>query len=264
MSSITPLLDTLVHQVAAQKGTVPLNSRGAAPVAPIQAAGSATQFSQAGQQLARLVQLVTSFQAELSSQSAAPRPGGVREAPFFSQRESIQIDALIKHLHGKTQLSGLFYEHALKRWTELQLPFSRIQQQPQNSASHLRNVLAKQQLEMVSSGLFRFEFNVSPELQLFGVVQPDIHPLVRRWRDQRSPSGEHEFDDGWTSEIELKMQTLGRLRARIRMQSERLHLELQTQDQWHALLEAAAPKLREGLFQRHQITLESLVVRGGL
>lgn len=253
MSSITPLLDTLVHQVAKQRSTVDLLPRHTLPVAPIQATSSTTEFSQAGQQIARLVQLIQALQQQLPQQGQATTQqmgGHIKpEAPLFAA--STQLDALT--LMGRLQTivkdSGLFYEALLARWAAEKIPFLQIRQQPHNlgqfraSSPQIQQILG-QQLELLNSGIIRIETELWPQTQLQWLVQPDVNPLVQRWRDeQRRKQGEEPEPPAWTSELKLTLPNVGEIRAQMRLSQKRLNLQLQCAEPLVASLQAATSRL---------------------
>ena len=253
MSSITPLLDTLVHQVAKQRSTVDLLPRHTLPVTPIQATSSTTEFSQAGQQIARLVQLIQSLQQQIPQQGQATTQqmgGHIKPAaPLFAA--STQLDALT--LMGRLQTivkdSGLFYEALLARWAAEKIPFLQIRQQPHNlgqfraSSPQIQQILG-QQLELLNSGIIRIETELWPQAQLQWLVQPDVNPLVQRWRDeQRRKQGEDPEPPAWTSELKLSLPNVGEIRAQMRLSQKRLNLQLQCAEPLVASLQAATSRL---------------------
>lgn len=261
MSSITPLLDTLVHQVAKQKATVDLLPRGAPPVAPAQATASTTEFSQAGQQFSRLLQIIEGLQQQLPSQTPGRAIRPTTNQPIFPSSHVLSVASLADRLASLTRNSGLFYEAMLSQWVNNKVPFEVIRQQPQNLAQNQQIQIASQQLEMISSGVVRIEFNISPDIQLLGVIQPDVHPLVKRWQQEQSPSQEHDDTDDWTTELRITFPILGTLRARLRMQASQLGIELQCEEEWRDKLQAGSEAFRERLTNAHGIKVSSLIVR---
>lgn len=262
MSSITPLLDTLVHQVAKQKATVDLLPRGAPPVAPAQATASTTEFSQAGQQFSRLLQIIESLQQQLPSQTPGRAIRPTTNQPIFPSSHVLSVASLADRLASLTRNSGLFYEAFLSQWVNNKLPFEVIRQQPQNISQNQRLKVVSQQLEMISSGVVRIEFDISPDIQLFGAIQPDVHPLVKRWQQHQSSSPEHDEADDWTTELRISFPILGILRARLRMQTSKLSIELQCEEFWRDKLQAASDTFRDRLTNVHGVKVTSLIVRG--
>ncbi|WP_258807806.1 flagellar hook-length control protein FliK [Pseudidiomarina sp. CB1] len=263
MSSITPLLDTLVHQVAKQKATVDLLPRGAPPVVPVQATASTTEFSQAGQQFSRLLQIIEGLQQQLPSQTPGRAIRPTANQPIFPSSHVLSVASLADRLGSLTRNSGLFYEAFLSQWVKNKVPFEVVRQQPQNLAQNQQIKIASQQLEMISSGVVRFEFDVSPDIQLFGVIQPDVHPLVKRWQQEQAQPQEHDEANDWTTELRITFPILGTLRARLRMQEAQLSIELQCDEEWRDKLQAASEEFRARLMNAHGIKVSSLIVRGG-
>lgn len=257
MSSITPLLDTLVHQVAKQRSTVDLLPRHTLPVAPIQATASTTEFSQAGQQIARLVQLIQSFQQQLPAQfSQGTQPGTQQmgghikpNAPLFPATTQLDALTLMGRLQTIVKDSGLFYEALLARWAAEKVPFMQVRQQPHNlgqfraNSPQIQQILG-QQLELLNSGMIRVDTELWPNAHLQWLVQPDVNPLVQRWRDeQRRKQGEEPEPPAWNSELKLTLPNVGEIRAQMRLSQKRLTLQLQCAEPLVESLQAATSRL---------------------
>ncbi|CUA87608.1 Flagellar hook-length control protein FliK [Pseudidiomarina woesei] len=261
MSSITPLLDTLVHQVAKQRSTVDLLPRHTLPVAPIQATASTTEFSQAGQQIARLVQLIQSFQQQLSAQFSqgsqlGNQPGAQQmgghiklNTPIFPATTQLDALTLMGRLQTIVKDSGLFYEALLARWAAEKVPFAQVRQQPHNlgqfraNSPQIQQILG-QQLELLNSGMIRVDTELWPNAHLQWLVQPDVNPLVQRWRDeQRRKQGEEPEPPAWSSELKLTLPNVGEIRAQMRLSQKRLTMQLQCAEPLVASLKEATSRL---------------------
>lgn len=251
MSSITPLLDTLVHQVAKQRSTVELLPRHTLPVAPTQAAASTTEFSQAGQQVARLINLIQSFQQQIPQQQLNQGAGGLikPDAPLFKTAQQLDVLTLMSRLQTLVKDSGVFYEALLARWAADKIPFLQVRQQPQNlgqfqaHAPQIQKILS-QQLEVLNSGMLRMESELWPQAHLQWLVQPDVNPLVQRWRDQqRKQQGEQPEPPAWTSELKLNLPNVGEIRAQMRFEQKRLTLQLQCAESLVPSLQQATSRL---------------------
>jgi len=261
LSSITPLLDTLVHQVAKQRSSVDLLPRHTLPVAPVQATASTTEFSQAGQQIARLVQLIQSFQqqlpaqfsqgSQLGNQPGAQQMGGhiKLNAPIFPATTQLDALTLMGRLQTIVKDSGLFYEALLARWAAEKIPFMQVRQQPHNlgqfraSSPQIQQILG-QQLELLNSGMIRIDAELWPNAHLQWLVQPDVNPLVQRWRDeQRRKQGEEPEPPAWNSEIKLTLPNVGEIRAQMRLSQKRLTLQLQCAESLVESLQQATSRL---------------------
>lgn len=253
MSSITPLLDTLVHQVAKQRSTVDLLPRHTLPVAPIQATASTTEFSQAGQQIARLIQLIQSFQQQLPQpmQSSQQHMGGhiKPNAPLFPASTQLDTLTLMGRLQTIVKDSGLFYEALLARWAAEKIPFMQVRQQPHNlgqfraNSPQIQRILG-QQLELLNSGIIRIDTELWPQAHLQWLVQPDVNPLVQRWRDeQRRKQGEEPEPPAWTSELKLTLPQVGEIRAQMRLSQKHLTMQLQCAEPLVASLQEATTRL---------------------
>lgn len=262
MSSITPLLDTLVHQVAKQKATVDLLPRGAPPVVSVQTTASTTEFSQAGQQFSRLLQVIESLQQKLPNQTSDRTIRPTANQPIFPSSHVLNVASLADRLGGLTRNSGLFYEAFLSQWVKQQVPYEVVRKQPQNLAQTQQIKIVSQQLEMISSGVVRFEFDISPDIQLFGVIQPDVHPVVKRWQQEQAHAQEEKDQEAWTTELRMTFPVLGTIRVRLRMENAQLSIELQCEEQWREALLAAAGTLRERLTTSHNIKVASVLIRG--
>ena len=261
MSSITPLLDTLVHQVAKQRSSVDLLPRHTLPVAPIQATASTTEFSQAGQQIARLVQLIQSFQqqlpaqfsqgSQLGNQPGAQQMGGhiKLNAPIFPATTQLDALTLMGRLQTIVKDSGLFYEALLARWAAEKIPFIQVRQQPHNlgqfraNSPQIQQILG-QQLELLNSGMIRIDTELWANAHLQWLVQPDVNPLVQRWRDEQSrKQGEEPEPPAWNSEIKLTLPNVGEIRAQMRLSQKRLTMQLQCAEPLVESLQAATSRL---------------------
>ncbi|KFZ30926.1 hypothetical protein IDSA_07590 [Pseudidiomarina salinarum] len=249
MSSITPLLDTLVHQVMKQRTAVEPLPRQTLPVQQILPTATTTEFSQAGQQVARLIAIIQSLQQQIPSSNLPKGAAHVQGSqPLFPGAAELDAARLASRLGQAVRESGLFYENALSRWAADKLPLTNLLRHPQaqQSAAQNQSILG-QQLELMQSGVLRLETEIWPQVILQMLVQPERNPLIKRWRDQQ------EADDqevpAWQSEFKLELPTLGELRAQLRIQSHNLELRLQCQpehlDKVKAEVEALAIRLRK-------------------
>src|SRR5690606_25145977 len=76
------------------------------------------------------------------------------------------------------------------------------------------------------------------------LVQPDVNPLVQRWRDeQRRKQGEEPEPPAWTSELKLTLPTVGEIRAQMRLSQKRLNLQLQCAEPLVDSLQQATSRL---------------------
>ncbi|MBR9908268.1 MAG: flagellar hook-length control protein FliK [Gammaproteobacteria bacterium] len=227
------------------------------PVAPIQATASTTEFSQAGQQIARLVQLIQSFQQQLPAQfSQGTQPGTQQmgghikpNAPLFPATTQLDALTLMGRLQTIVKDSGLFYEALLARWAAEKVPFMQVRQQPHNlgqfraNSPQIQQILG-QQLELLNSGMIRVDTELWPNAHLQWLVQPDVNPLVQRWRDeQRRKQGEEPEPPAWNSELKLTLPNVGEIRAQMRLSQKRLTLQLQCAEPLVESLQAATSRL---------------------
>lgn len=264
MSSITPLLDTLVQHVAKQRAVVDLLPRHTLPVTPIPSPASTTEFSQAGQQLLRLATLIQTFQ-----QQQPPTPSTANfiqsTAPLLGDAK-LDVLTLVSRLQQLVKNSGIFYESAVARWAADKLPFSEVRQQPQNLgtgaayAPKIQQILG-QQLDLLQTGVLRMEFELWPQAVLQWLVQPDVHPLVQRWRDeQRRKQGEPPEPPAWQSELKLTVPGLGELRAQMHLREQQLNMQLQCAESWVEPIQQAAPTLVQRLRDNVGVSITEITV----
>lgn len=244
-------MDTLVHQVAKQRSTVDLFPRHTLPVAPIQATATTTEFSQAGQQVARLISLIQSLQQQIPQQHLNQGTGGLIKpnAPLFPQNQQLDVLTLMSRLQTLMKDSGVFYEALLSRWAAGKVPFLQVRQQPHNlgqfqaSSPQIQKILG-QQLELLNSGVIRLDTELWPQAHLQWLVQPDVNPLVQRWRDeQRKRQGEEPEPPAWTSELKLTLPVVGEVRAQMRLENKRLTMQLQCAEELVPSLQVATGRL---------------------
>ncbi|PWW13753.1 MULTISPECIES: flagellar hook-length control protein FliK [Pseudidiomarina] len=261
MSSITPLLDTLVHQVAKQRSPVAALPRHPLPVAPIQAAATTTEFSQAGQQVARLLQLIDSWQQQLpprGSQSAFIQTAGQL---FPAQATNLNVAALVSKLQTLVKDSGVFYETLLARWAAQKAPINLLQQQPQNRTPSTIQSILGQQIDLLNSGMLRIETELWPQATLQWLVQPEVNPLVQRWRDeQRRQQGDEPEAAAWTSEIKLSLPALGVLRAKLRLGDQHLTMQVQCTESQVQLVRSQVDMLAQRLRQITGLQVDPIAV----
>ncbi|TRW48833.1 flagellar hook-length control protein FliK [Aliidiomarina halalkaliphila] len=169
MSGITPLLDTLLHQVLGPKGDQSAQKNLNQPVRPVEpgegprALQSDSRTDSRAQSQPHNIQpqlrvgsrglppqmptLPTqnvpnaSAQTQLSHAGRAiadillhyPRPGSVIKPsmPLIQSVESTTSALLGDRLNQSIRTSGVFYEHTLSKWLRGEVPRSSLQQQPQ-------------------------------------------------------------------------------------------------------------------------------------
>ncbi|WP_130202301.1 flagellar hook-length control protein FliK [Pseudidiomarina tainanensis] len=274
MSSITPLLDTLVHQVAKQRSTVDLLPRHTLPVAPVQATASTTEFSQAGQQVVRLMQLIQSFQQQLPAQFNSTAQSGSQflgghirlDAPLFPGATQLDVLTLMGRLQTIVKDSGLFYEALLARWVANKVPFLTVRQQPHNLGPFRANspqiqAILGQQLELLSSGIIHIDTELWPQAHLQWLIQPDVNPLVQRWRDeQRRKQGEEPEPPAWRSELKLTLPHVGEIRAQMRLSHKHLTMQLQCAEMLVDSLQSATARLIARLRLGAGVEIDSIPV----
>ncbi len=265
MSSITPLLDTLVHQVAKQRSRVELLPRHTLPITPVPAAASTatvTEFSQSGQQLARLLAQIQTFQQQLPNQAIASQHRITSEGTLFQQSSILNSAQIIGKLQSLVTNSGLFYESLLGRWAAQKLPLAQIQRQPQNlnpTPPRIQAILG-QQLELLNTGSMYIDVDLWPQASLQWLVQPNENPLVQRWREeQRQGEGDAE-DNGWTSELKLTTPGFGELRAKIRIQDGKYSLHLQCAERFVEVLKQASKLLSDRITEGTGLIQKSLII----
>ncbi|MDX1705747.1 hypothetical protein [Pseudidiomarina sp.] len=229
MSSITPLLDTLVHQVMKQRSSAEPLPRHTLPVQQILPTATTTEFSQAGQQVARLIAIIQSLQQQIPASNlpkgAAHVQGG---QPLFPAAAELDAAKLAGRLSQAVRESGLFYENALSRWAADKLPLTNLLRHPQARQTAQQNQpILGQQLELMQSGTLRLETEIWPQVILQMLVQPERNPLIKRWREQQGP--DEQEAPAWQSEFKLQLPTLGELRAQLKIRSANLELRLQCQ-----------------------------------
>lgn len=235
--------------------------RSAPPVVPVQATASSTEFSQAGQQLARLLQLVESFQNYTPQTARRGEWPAAMAGPARSNFSNLDASALAKSLRSFVQQSGLFYESNLAQWIKQKMPFESLLRQPQNQSQQPQRVLGLQ-LDMIHSGILKFELDIAPQVHFVGIFQPDIHPLIRSYYQQDKENNDTQEGEGWTSEIKLTLPMLGEFRAHIRLQGQLLYLQLQCQDRYVERLRSELSELRKRFTMHANVKLERLIVRG--
>lgn len=274
MSSITPLLDTLVHQVAKQRSTVDLLPRHTLPVAPVQATASTTEFSQAGQQVARLMQLIQSFQLQIPAQFNSTTQSGSQflgghirlDAALFPGATQLDVLTLMGRLQTIVKDSGLFYEALLARWVANKVPFLTVRQQPHNLGPFRANspqiqAILGQQLELLSSGIIHIDTELWPQAHLQWLIQPDVNPLVQRWRDeQRRKQGEEPEPPAWRSELKLTLPHVGEIRAQMRLSQKHLTMQLQCAEVLVDSLQSATARLIARLRLGAGVEIDSISV----
>ena len=264
MSSITPLLDTLVQQVAKQRASVDLLPRHTLPIAPVPSPASTTEFSQAGQQLLRLATLIQTFQQQ--QPPTPPQANFIQTTAPLLGDAKLDVLTLVTRLQQLVKNSGIFYEAAVARWAADKLPFSEVRQQPQNLGTgpqqlpKIQQILG-QQLDLIQTGVLRMEFELWPQAVLQWLVQPDVPPLVQRWRDeQRRKQGEAAEPPAWHSELKLTMPGLGELRAQLRFSEQRLAMQLQCAEEWLDTLQQATALLVKRLRDNAGVSIETIQV----
>lgn len=274
MSSITPLLDTLVHQVAKQRSTVDLLPRHTLPVAPVQATASTTEFSQAGQQVVRIMQLIQSFQQQLPAQFNSTAQSGSQflgghirlDAPLFPGATQLDVLTLMGRLQTIVKDSGLFYEALLARWVANKVPFLTVRQQRHNLGPFRANspqiqAILGQQLELLSSGIIHIDTELWPQAHLQWLIQPDVNPLVQRWRDeQRRKQGEEPEPPAWSSELKLTLPHVGEIRAQMRLSQKHLTMQLQCAEMLVDSLQSATARLIARLRLGAGVEIDSIPV----
>lgn len=258
MSSITPLLDTLVHQVMKQRTEVVLMPRQMLPVQAAVPTGTATEFSATGQQLARFLTLVQHHQQQPSAGSArAQQP----TTPLFPASENLDAPRLSSQLRQTMEKSGLFYERAVQQWQQGKLPMPQLMRQPQMQQPAAQNQpLLQQQLELVQHGVLRWDVEPWPHALLQLAVQVDPHPLIKRWRERNENNAEVETPT-WSTQLKITLPQLGEVRASIRWQPQHLQLKLQVADEHVSALRTELESLEQRL-KNLGLQLDPVVVAG--
>ncbi|RTR04423.1 flagellar hook-length control protein FliK [Halomonas nitroreducens] len=165
MSGITPLLDTLLHQVLGKRADVPpprVLNEPVKPTAPAEAAKavhsdsrletrspapSAEGLARPGRQgsaqpavtsgASPTPSALTHFSAsartiaDLLLRFPAPPSAVTPAAPLVSSGQAVASPALAERLQGSIRDSGLFYESHLARWYKGELPREQLAREPQ-------------------------------------------------------------------------------------------------------------------------------------
>ncbi|RKR06060.1 hypothetical protein C7446_0996 [Kushneria sinocarnis] len=286
MSVISPLLDTLLHQVLGRRADLdrvaarpmqqPLGAVTYTPPprhatsdtpeehqtpangqSPVQRQRPAVQELQSGVQEFRAAEQGVNastrqhFSPEARTIAAILARFPTREpmvqgaAPLISDARLPTIGLLAHALGREVALSGLFYEAHLARWTQGRLDRQGLQHEPQSAlmamskdspkagngqeeslnrsatsaagtagtiVHHDAQSLLRQQLELMASGIFRWN----------GEVWPDV-PMQWEIEEQQQGRGD-ESPSSWSTRLYLEMPVLGPIEFRLTLTGQHLQV----------------------------------------
>ncbi|GHA06189.1 flagellar hook-length control protein FliK [Oceanisphaera arctica] len=260
MSGISPLIDTLLHQVLGRREPQSVASELNREVRPLTPAEALRPLHSDSRLDPRLTQANAGISASATGLSASIHthlspaaltiarllngeptlPGVIRPPLPLMAAQPLSAAELAQRLELGIRDSGLFYESHLARWFRGEWPRARLEQEPQmrQEAMDLADntsmdegatldeglqALVRHQLELLVTPTLRWESQAWPGCLMALLIQPP--ETGYRPESGAEPQDEAE-GQGWRSELTLQHGDFGEIRISVWLQGERLAITL--------------------------------------